>query len=249
MKKTLLSLFMVACVGTAVSYGQVNVGSTTPPDASVALQVSGTNLGFMPPKVSLTSTDEFGLAGDTKTAGIMVYNTNTALASNFAFPSYGVGLYLWTGKGWLWQGPMPFISALAPASGNIPVGTVDVPLNVSGPDHGVGNPDILPTVDGGAVVATVGGNYKYELDGYIAQAPDAPGSIVFEVQKNGAYSTQFQVPVAGQTNNINIFHFSEEIYLAAGDKLTFKVIQNNTGKIVSYVYIPNIVVKALELGE
>jgi len=249
MKKTLRSLLMVACIGTGISYGQVNVGSTTPPDASVALQVSGSNLGFMPPKVSLTATNEFGLSGDTKTPGILVYNTNNALTANFGYPSFGSGLYMWTGAGWLWQGPRPSIIFSSPASGTIATGTVDIPLKVTGKSGAIGRPEILPTATDGAIVAARNGNYQYSLDGYISQAAGAGGSITIEVDKNGAYSTEFQLPVVSATNGINVYHFSNQIGLNAGDKLTFKVKSNATGQPVAYVFTPNITINVLSLSE
>jgi len=249
MKKALLSLFMVAFVGTAVSYGQVNVGSATPPDASVALQVSGSNLGFMLPKVSLTNTITFGLAGDTKTAGILVYNTNSVLIPNFSYPSFGAGVYLWTGTGWLWQGPRPSIIFSSPASGTIATGVVNIPLNVTTKSNAIGTAEILPTATDGAIVAVQNGSYQYSLDGYIAQAAGAAGSIKIEVDKNGAYSTEFQLPVNGTTNAINVFHFTSEINLDAGDKLTFRVTNNNTGQPLTYVSVPNITINVLGVGE
>ena len=72
-------------------YAQTGIGTTTP-DASAKLDVSSTNKGFLPPRVTLT-----GISDNTTIAspatGLLVYNTgnNVGLAA---------GYYFWNGNAW-----------------------------------------------------------------------------------------------------------------------------------------------------
>ena len=86
--KRLLFLFLVISSGL---YAQTGIGTTTP-DASAKLDVSATNKGFLPPRVTLT-----GISDNTTIAspatGLLVYNTgnNVGLAA---------GYYFWNGNAW-----------------------------------------------------------------------------------------------------------------------------------------------------
>ena len=80
---------------------QMNVGSASAPDASAQLQISTTTKGLLMPKVALTSTTNFGLTGNTQTAGISVYNTTQGITGTTTYPATGVGVYTWDGTGWV----------------------------------------------------------------------------------------------------------------------------------------------------
>lgn len=72
-------------------HAQTGIGTTTP-DASAKLEVSATNKGFLPPRVTLTSgTDNTTIP--TPATGLLVYNTgnNAGLVS---------GYYYWNGTSW-----------------------------------------------------------------------------------------------------------------------------------------------------
>jgi hypothetical protein len=70
---------------------QTGIGTVTP-DASAKLDVSATNKGFLPPRVTLTSTTDV-LTISSPAIGLLVYNTgnNNGLAA---------GYYYWNGASW-----------------------------------------------------------------------------------------------------------------------------------------------------
>jgi hypothetical protein len=70
---------------------QTGIGTTTP-DASAKLDVSATNKGFLPPRVTLTSSSD-ATTIPTPATGLLVYNTgnNAGLAA---------GYYYWNGAVW-----------------------------------------------------------------------------------------------------------------------------------------------------
>lgn len=241
MKKSLLVLTAILFISADWAFGQINVGSDAPPDASVALQVSSPNLGFMPPKVSIADTKVFGLSGDSKTPGILVYNTNKDLVSNGTYASFGAGIYLWNGAGWVWQGVKPSFYASGSTIYDIPVGaSLDLPVNVGTVNTVVGDPLLMPTVSNGGLVAGASGKYKINLSGYINPAQGSSGSVAIQIKKNGAYFTQFSIYVDGNINIVNLLSFTGYITLEADDVLTFSVIRNTTGAVINNLYLKDI---------
>ncbi|WP_310594456.1 hypothetical protein [Flavobacterium sp.] len=82
-----LGLFLMV----SVSYSQTGIG-TTSPDASAKLEVSATNKGFLPPRVTLTSgTDNTTIPSPA--TGLLVYNTGNN-------PGLVAGYYYWNGAVW-----------------------------------------------------------------------------------------------------------------------------------------------------
>jgi hypothetical protein len=88
-KVSIYFLFIIAFALKANA--QTGIG-TTSPDASAKLDVSSTNKGFLPPRVTLTSgTDNTTIPNPA--TGLLVYNTgnNSGLVA---------GYYYWNGSGW-----------------------------------------------------------------------------------------------------------------------------------------------------
>lgn len=84
-------LFIVSLFFSMHLFAQTGIG-TTSPDASAKLDVSSTNKGFLPPRVTLTSgTDNTTIPSPA--TGLMVYNTgnNAGLVA---------GYYYWNGSSW-----------------------------------------------------------------------------------------------------------------------------------------------------
>jgi hypothetical protein len=81
-------VFFVCAINT---YAQTGIGTTTP-DASAKLDVSSNNKGFLPPRVTLTSSSDRSTISSPAT-GLLVYNTgnNNGLAA---------GYYYWNGAVW-----------------------------------------------------------------------------------------------------------------------------------------------------
>jgi hypothetical protein len=87
MKKLLIVLLFIY----SGSYAQSGIGTTTP-DASAKLDVSASNKGFLPPRVTLTgATDVLTISSPAE--GLLVYNTG----SN---PNLVAGYYYWNGSSW-----------------------------------------------------------------------------------------------------------------------------------------------------
>lgn len=75
---------------------QTGIGTTTP-HASAKLDVTATNKGFLPPRVTLTSTTDVNTIASPAT-GLLIYNTATAgTAPNNVVPGY----YYWNGSTWI----------------------------------------------------------------------------------------------------------------------------------------------------
>lgn len=91
MKKIFFFLFFVQVV-----IAQTGIGTTTP-HASAKLDVTATNKGFLPPRVTLTSTTDVSTIASPAT-GLLIYNTATAgTAPNNVVPGY----YYWNGSAWI----------------------------------------------------------------------------------------------------------------------------------------------------
>ena len=89
MKRLKIILLFICTVNLLVA--QTGIGTTTP-DASAKLDVSSTNKGFLPPRVTLTSeTDNTTIPSPA--TGLLVYNTgnNSGLVA---------GYYYWNGTSW-----------------------------------------------------------------------------------------------------------------------------------------------------
>jgi hypothetical protein len=84
-------LCLISVLFIHLTQAQTGIGTTTP-DASAKLEVSATNKGFLPPRVTLTSgTDNTTIANPA--TGLLVYNTgnNVGLVA---------GYYYWNGASW-----------------------------------------------------------------------------------------------------------------------------------------------------
>ena len=86
MKRILLFLLFSTSL-----YAQTGIGTTTP-DASAKLDVSSSNKGFLPPRVTLTSTTDVSTITSPAT-GLLVYNTGNNVGLS-------AGYYFWNGALW-----------------------------------------------------------------------------------------------------------------------------------------------------
>jgi hypothetical protein len=97
MRKRYLLIILLGFVGTA----QTGIGTTTP-DASAKLDVSASNKGFLPPRVTLTSTSDTTTIASPAT-GLLVYNVGSS--------GLQAGYYYWNGTSW---------ATIVVAFGNLP---------------------------------------------------------------------------------------------------------------------------------
>jgi hypothetical protein len=95
MKNLKLIIILSLLLNTIISKAQVGIGTTTP-NASAKLDITSTNKGFLPPRVTLTGTADVTTIASPAT-GLFVYNTATAGTS----PSNVTpGLYYYDGSKW-----------------------------------------------------------------------------------------------------------------------------------------------------
>jgi hypothetical protein len=93
-------LFLYSALGVVSMQAQVTIGADRMPDANAVLDLqSNDKFGFLPPKVSLTSTTSRAPLneGSVLAEGMIVYNTNAAITGAAAA---GKGLYVWNGSAW-----------------------------------------------------------------------------------------------------------------------------------------------------
>jgi len=83
--------FVIFILIAFVSKAQTGIGTTTP-DPSAKLDVSSTNKGFLPPRVTLTSTTDNTTIPNPATA-LLVYNTGNNV-------NLSAGYYYWKGTNW-----------------------------------------------------------------------------------------------------------------------------------------------------
>jgi hypothetical protein len=106
--KNILAILSLVTVGFTAQ-AQVKIGDNpTTINGGSLLELESTNKGLLMPRVSLTNTTTWGLAG-TPAAGMHVYNTNTGItSSNTSYPTLAakIGEYYWNGTGWVALAPV-----------------------------------------------------------------------------------------------------------------------------------------------
>ncbi|WP_353718764.1 tail fiber domain-containing protein [Dyadobacter sp. 676] len=98
----ILGMAAACLAATETAYAQVKIGDNpTTINPGSALEIESSNKGLLIPRISLSNTTTWGLAG-TPAAGMSVYNTNTGItSSNASYPSAGAGEYYFDGNGWV----------------------------------------------------------------------------------------------------------------------------------------------------
>lgn len=91
MKRIKISLFSISLLCTSLTFSQTGIGTMTP-DASAKLDVSSTNKGFLPPRVTLTSYTDNNTIPNPAT-GLLIYNTGNNIGLT-------AGYYFWNGNAW-----------------------------------------------------------------------------------------------------------------------------------------------------
>ena len=72
MKTKIITLILLAFIGLSHLHAQVGIGTTTP-DASSTLDITATDKGFLPPRMTTTQRD----AIKSPVAGLVIYNSTT----------------------------------------------------------------------------------------------------------------------------------------------------------------------------
>ena len=212
MYKQLLFFFILI---RSVSFAQVGIG-TASVDASAKLQIDATNKGFLPPRVSLTSTtDVFTIL--TPATGLLVYNTATAGSS----PSNVVpGFYYYNGSSWIKlviasdnvsniTGIIPIANGGTGTTNGSITGTGALSLNAGGTNQNV---TLSPSGTGKTILnGNVGiGNITATTTLEVGSANGTiPGEILLNPTSSSSEGGQLVIKksVAGSTKNWNIDQF------------------------------------------
>ena len=125
-------VFIILSIGVfANASAQTGIGTTTP-DASAKLDVSSTNKGFLPPRVTLASSSDITTIPNPVTA-LLVYNTGNNV-------NLSAGYYYWNGTAWTKIGN----------SGSILASTVTISATTTAPPIGTRTIDKTFAVDNGS---------------------------------------------------------------------------------------------------
>lgn len=93
-----MKVFLIVAIVafSCLSFAQIGVG-TTSPHSSAALDITSTNKGFLPPRISLTSTTDVSTVSSPAT-GLLIYNTSIS----GTFPNnISRGYYFFNGTKWI----------------------------------------------------------------------------------------------------------------------------------------------------
>jgi hypothetical protein len=211
-------------------FAQVKIGDNpTTINAGSALEIESTNKGLLMPRISLTNTTTWGLAG-TAAAGMHVYNTNMAITStNTIYPTLAakIGEYYWDGTGWVALSPVGSQSSevqvkttggtqgLAGSNANNFI-TLDATIFDTG-NNKVGNTIVIPSTG------------LYELTGATTwQATGATGGYGFRLFINNAFSEQLAGSVI-VNNIVDSANGRTVIRLNAGDVASLVMVTQQTG--------------------
>ena len=163
--------------------------SPTTLNAGSVLDLQSADKGLLMPRINLTATTTWGLAG-TPAAGMHVYNTNVGITStnlNYPVLAAKIGEYYWDGTGWV---------ALAPA------GIQDAPGQYS--VYKTGANQTLPYTGTTAISAIINFTNEYYDKGDFNLASDQ-----FIVPSNGA--GYYQINLTGSTS---ILSYGQGVYIS-----------------------------------
>ena len=218
---------------SAASYAQTGIGTTTP-NASAKLDVYATNKGFLPPRVTLTSTtDATTIVAPAE--GLLVYNLGSV--------GLQAGYYYWNGANWA-------TIATATSAGN-GVTSMDMVKLYSKAYSSATADSTIANATGYKFTVPVAGRYVFDFSstgyssaaitfkvrqGAIVLAVDSQYSInnTVHVEYNGKVEANLQ---AGVTYNVYVNSTGNRDY-GDYDRVYYKLIAGNlpvTGQSVDYI--------------
>ena len=97
------TFILLICLSTFISNAQTGIGTTTP-NASAKLEVASSTMGFLPPRIALTGTNDNTTIKNasgtsiTPATGLLIYNTATTTTDPYkVVPGY----YYYNGTSWV----------------------------------------------------------------------------------------------------------------------------------------------------
>jgi hypothetical protein len=158
----IIALFLVFLSGNA----QTGIGTTTP-DASAKLDVSATNKGLLPPRVTLTSGSDTTTISSPAT-GLLIYNTGNNVALQ-------AGYYYWNGSSW---------ATIATALGSSQNSAGDIKSGIQQTDHngwikldGRAKSSLSASQQARATALGIGANLPDASNTYLSQNGGAMGAV------------------------------------------------------------------------
>ncbi len=244
--KKLLVLFLLC---TYYAEAQTGIGTTTP-NASAKLDVYSTNKGFLPPRVTLTSTSDASTIAS-PAEGLLVYNLGSV--------GLQAGYYYWNGANWA-------TIATATSAGNGVTASDMVKIY-----DGVGNAATINT-NGATFSVTTSGKYAFDFS-TSATCNSCNVTINFQVRdgSNGnavigsdsqtsfnnnvhaEYNGKVEVNLtAGRSYNVLVTTSSGGIYSNDYSRVYMKQVSGNlpvTGQSVDYVSVSRTTLQTVNTGD
>lgn len=197
-------IFLLLIISSSL-FAQTGIGTTTP-NASAKLDVYSTNKGFLPPRVTLTSTTDASTIAS-PAEGLLVYNLGSV--------GLQAGYYYWNGANWA-------TIATATSAGNGVTSMDLVKLYTKGYSTAVGD---IANTNGHSFTVPISGRYLFDFSssGY---ASGATATMTFKVRQGTSdLATDSQT---GLNNTVHVeYNGKVEVNLQSGT--TYNVYVTTTG--------------------
>jgi hypothetical protein len=230
MKRILLLLLLSASL-----YAQTGIGTTTP-NASAKLDVFSTNKGFLPPRVTLTSTSDASTIAS-PAEGLLVYNLGSV--------GLQAGYYYWNGANWA-------TIATATSAGNGVTASDMVKLYGEAHSSGTGK---ISSSTGFVFTVPVSGRYLFDFTSSATTLGGGTNTLNFQVRQGAtvlasdiqsSYNNNVHVEYNGKVEvnlqagvSYNVYNYATSGSFEANDydRVYYKMVAGNlpvTGQSVEY---------------
>ena len=237
MKKYLL---LVGLFFTSQLFAQTGIGTTTP-NLSAKLDISSSTMGFLPPRVTLTSANTFSpiVGTSSEAAGLLVYNLGSS--------GLQAGYYYWNGANWA-----TIATATSAGSG---VTSMDM-VKLYGEAHSKASGKIGNSTTGFVFSVPVSGRYLFDFTSAATTISAGMNTIYFTVRQGAtvlasdmqsSYNNNVHVEYNGKVEvnlqagvNYNVYNYatSGSFETSDYDRVYYKLVAGNlpvTGQSVDYI--------------
>lgn len=230
-------LFFICLIASITLNAQTGIGTTTP-HASAKLDVSANNKGFLPPRVTLSSTTDVSTI-PSPAEGLLVYNLGSV--------GIQAGYYYWNGANWA-------TIATATSAGN-GVTSMDM-VKLYGEVHSKASGKIGNSTTGYAFTVPVSGRYLFDFTSSATTLSGGTNTIYFTVRQGttvlgsdnqSSYNNNVHVEYNGKVEvnlqagvNYNVYNYATSGSFEGNDydRVYYKLVAGNipvTGQSVDYI--------------
>ncbi len=230
-------LFFICIIASISLQAQTGIGTTTP-HASAKLDVSANNKGFLPPRVTLSSTTDVSTI-PSPAEGLLVYNLGSV--------GIQAGYYYWNGANWA-------TIATATSAGN-GVTSMDM-VKLYGEVHSKASGKIGNSTTGYAFTVPVSGRYLFDFTSSATTLSGGTNTIYFTVRQGttvlgsdnqSSYNNNVHVEYNGKVEvnlqagvNYNVYNYATSGSFEGNDydRVYYKLVAGNipvTGQSVDYI--------------